>query len=96
MAASLTRFEIVLPVFADGSSQQTAVNNFIASITGLTPVVQYTAYQTTGVGQQTQQNVIYGLLTAAQQAQALTFLNTLNAALGSNVLCTVNTVTSEP
>lgn len=46
------------------------------------------------IGQYTQ--LIYGLITTAQQATALGYLNTLNAALGSNVLCTVNSVTSEP
>jgi hypothetical protein len=56
----------------------------------------YTAYIYPQAGGLIQQNVLYGLITTAQQATALGYLNTLNAALGTSVLCTVNQVTQEP
>jgi hypothetical protein len=96
MAAILTRFEIQLPLFSDGTPEQTAVNTFVANMSGLTNVVNYNAYVTHSDATVTQCNVLYGLLTVLQQTTALGLLTTLNTALGSNVLCTVNSVTQEP
>ena len=99
MATNLTRFEIVLPNTDFGTPQQTAINNFINSMLSLCQLVMYSAYIYPINGSASNfngQNVLYGLLTTAQQATALNNLNTLNAALGYNVLCTVNQVTQEP
>lgn len=96
MATNLTRFEVQLPLFADGTSQQTAVNQFLANVNTLCDIILSTTYVNKTNGSQVYTQLAYGLITTAQQATALGFLNTLNTALGFNVLCTINTVTSEP
>jgi len=95
MSTTLTRFEIQLPVFVDGSDGQAAVDTFVTNMSGLTTVVQYNAFTGTR-SNPTGINVLYGLISAGQQSTALGYLTTLNTALGSNVVCTVNPVTSEP
>jgi hypothetical protein len=95
MSTSLIRFEIQLPLFDDGSAGQQATDNFVASMSTLTNVVQYNAFTGTreipvGV------TILYGLITSAQSSTALGYLETLNSALVSNVTCTINNVTSEP
>lgn len=95
MATNLTRFEVVLPNTDAGTPADTAVTTFLTNMQTLTQIVMYTAYIMKG-GVLTQQNIIYGLLTTAQQSTALGYLNTLNASLGYTVLCTINTVTQEP
>jgi hypothetical protein len=102
MATSLTRFEIVLPSVDSGTPSDTAIKSFITSMLTLCQLVMTSAYvyPQSGGGTTVGQNVLYGLISAAQQVTALGFLNTLNAALvaagGTAVLCTVSTVTSEP
>jgi ketopantoate hydroxymethyltransferase len=96
MATNLTRFEIVLPNVDTGSAADNAIQQFLTNMKTLCQLVMYTAYIYPQAGGLTQQNVLYGLITTAQQATALGYLNTLNAALGSNVLCTINAVTQEP
>lgn len=96
MATNLTRFEVQLPLFADGTSQQTAVNQFLTNVNTLCDLILSTTYVNKVNGTQVYTQLVYGLITTAQQATALGFLNTLNTALGFNVLCTINTVTSEP
>ena len=97
MATSLTRFEVQLPLFADGTSQANAVNTFLSNVLTLCPYIQNDGYihQQDGVTV-TQVRLVYGLITTLQQAAALAFLVTLNTSLGQNVLCTINTVSSEP
>ena len=97
MATNFTRFEIVLPNTDAGTPAQSAINTFLSNMETLCQLVMYTAYiLEQGTGNISQQQVLYGLITTAQQTTALGYLNTLNAALGFNVLCTVNIVTSEP
>lgn len=99
MATNLTRFEIVIPNVDAGSAAETAIATFLNNMNTLCQLVMYTAYiypLNTGGNVLTQQNVLYGLITSAQQSTALGYLNALNTALGSNVECTVNIVTSEP
>ena len=97
MATVFTRFEIVLPNVDGGTPADNAIQQFIASMRSLCQLVMYSAYiYPQGSGNLTQQNCIYGLITTAQQATALGYLNTLDTALGTPVLCTVNAVTSEP
>lgn len=95
MSQSLTRFEIQLPLFSDGSSGQQATDQFVTSMSTLCTVCQYSAFTgtRTNPGEVT---ILYGLITAGQQSTALGYLTTLNTSLGSNVVCTVNAVTSEP
>lgn len=96
MSAVLTRFEVQLPLFNDGTSEHIAVNTFVQSISSITNVVNYNAYVTHADGTVTQCNIFYGLLTTLQQATALGFLNTLNASLSAPALTTIFSVTSEP
>lgn len=94
MATNLTRFEIVLPMQTD--TNRATIQQFLTNLASLTNYVLTSGYIVDNTGTFTNHDIIYGLLTAAQQSTALGYLNTLNAALGQNVLCTVNTVTSEP
>lgn len=104
MATNYTRFEISLPQTYQGTPQDDAINTFRHNMealiqnnpAGANRLAVYTAYEYDVTDNNTQHSIMYGLLTAAQQSTALGYLNTLNAALGSNVLCTVHTVTSEP
>lgn len=97
MATVMTRFEIQIPL-TNNPNQQAAVNTFLDNIGTLCKFTYNAQYvyssHDLGVGQYTA--LVYGLITAAQQAAALGFLNTLNTALGTPVLCTVNNVTTEP
>lgn len=95
MASVLTLFRIQLPLFADGTTGSTAVNSFITSMSTLTTVTQYVAI-TGSKSNPGQITILEGLITTAQQVTALGFLTTLNTSLGFNVLCTINSVTSEP
>ncbi len=96
MAANFTRFEVQIPLYSDGTPEADAVNVFKSSLLTLNQFVSNDAYINETDGSIRQVHLIYGLITVAQQSAALGFLNTLNASLGTNVLCTVNTVTSEP
>lgn len=98
MATAMTRFEIQLPLFTDGTPQSNAVNTFLDNIGTLCTFVwnPQSVYTNHDRSNGAYIAIVYGLITAAQQATALGYLNTLNAALGAPVLCTVNNVTSEP
>jgi hypothetical protein len=99
MATNLIRFEIVVPNVDIGSPADIAIDNFINNMLTLTQLVMSTSYVYPQGGNNTnfvEHAILYGLITTAQQATALGYLNTLNAALGQNVLCTVNQVTQEP
>jgi hypothetical protein len=103
MSVSLIRFEVRLPIDqgtdANGqiSAQDTATRAFLASLLTLIPNYSSTAIdQTAANGTFSQYNGVYGYITNAQSITALGFLNTLNTALGFNVVCTTNAVTSQP
>lgn len=91
MASSLTRFECYIPVANSGTSQDTAIQNFFTNMQALAPCVADTCYVSNAYNYR-----FYGFLTNAQASTALGYLNTLNTALGSNVLCTSSAVTSQP
>lgn len=95
MSATFTRFEVLLPLFADGTPQSDAVNTFKSNLLTLNGFVAYDAYFNNGINVQ-QVHIVYGLIAAGQQTTALGYLTTLNTALGSNVVCLINSVTSEP
>ena len=95
MASSATRFEVILPLFSDGTSQANAVAAFISNMESLCTVNLVPVYPNTQAGS-SQGNLLFGFLTAGQQSTALGYLNTLNAALGSNCVCYIWSVTLEP
>ena len=97
----LTRFEIQLPSYGDGTPEAAAVTQFLASIQTLCDTLTYQAERVTmssnGVPSSYQScTILYGLITVSQGQTALGFLNTLNAALPAPVICTINQVTQEP
>lgn len=96
MAANLTRFEVVIPSVDTGSPADTAITNFRHSMETLTRLKLFTSYVYDVNDNLSEESTLYGWITVAQQATALGYLNTLNAALGKNVDCTIWTVTSEP
>lgn len=97
MSTTMTRFEVQIPYFSDGTPQATAINTFLDNIGSLAPFIQAPQYvYNSSSDPGTYTRLIYGLITAAQGPTALGYLNTLNSALGSNVLCTINNVTTEP
>lgn len=96
MATNFTRFEVQLPIFADGTTGSNAVAQFLANISTLCDYISNPQYVHKTDGSLVYTNLVYGLITNVQQATALGFLTTLNTALGFNVLCTVNPVTTEP
>lgn len=96
MPTSLTKFEVVLPLFADGTAGAIAVSAFVASMITLTSVQVTNIYTNNQDGSVTQGNVLFGLLTALQATTALGFLATLNTALGVNALCYTHGVNQQP
>lgn len=97
MATAMTRFEVQIPLTSD-PTQQGAMNTFLDNFGALCPFIYNPQYvyssHDLSTGQYTA--LIYGLITAAQQATALGYLNTLNTAFATPVVCTMNDVTSEP
>jgi hypothetical protein len=97
MATPLTRFEIQIPNFADGTTQSTAVNTFLDGLGVLTNFIANNEYvHTSSSDPGSYTKLVFGHITVAQQAAALALLATLNTALGTPVLCTIWTVTTEP
>jgi hypothetical protein len=94
MPAALTRFEVQIPL-SDDAAQQSAVGSFLTNLGGLTSYIANTEFVHSGAASIFTLRV-YGHITSAQQAAALSLLNTLNAALGSPVLCVIFPVTGEP
>lgn len=74
----------------------TAILTFFDALANITPVNHSTFYEVNSVGDITQYQMVFGLLTSAQAASALTLLNTLNAALGITVMCVQFPVTKMP
>lgn len=96
MPTALTKFEVVLPLFADGTAGAIAVSAFVASMITLTPVQVTNIYTNNPDGSISQGNVLFGLLNSTQTSSALGFLNTLNTALALNVVCYTHGVNSQP
>lgn len=96
MSSTVLRFECVIPNTDSGTPQNAAVLAFINNLAGLTTTVRYQAIVTDTLGNDTFLQIVYGYLTAAQQATALGFLTTLNTALGKNSVCAVWNGTLEP
>ena len=97
MASVVTRFEVLLPLTTGGSPDFNAIEAFKTNLSSLTVTYFYPVYL------QSDNSVNYwsffGYITAAQQATALGYLNTLNAALSAGltpVRCVVWNGTSEP
>lgn len=96
MATAFTRFELQIPQDTD-PNHQAAVTTFLDNLGTLCKFTYSGQYLYTNLETQGEQvAIVYGLITTAQQATALGYLNTLNAALGANVTCIVWPVTSEP
>lgn len=96
MATTQIRFEVICPLFSDGTNQANAWQTFLTSLKSLTSFVLTNTWVTDVGGNQVDNNQVYGYITSAQQSTALGYLNTLNASLGFNVQCNVWTTTSEP
>lgn len=103
MSTTFTRFEVQVPLFSDGTPEKAAVDTFLDNIGTLCKFTYnaefvFTSHDLSGTPPAEYIAIIYGLITTAQQATALGFLNTLNTALGASgpVVCIVSTVTSEP
>lgn len=96
MSTSLIRFEIQLPQFQSGSSQDLAVQQFLGNIQTLCPYLIYPCTLVDQVGNDTSSSLLYGMITTAQAPTALGFLNTLNAALGFQVVCITWNVNTQP
>lgn len=106
MSATLTKFEVRLPLYrgpdGDGniSAQDQATTAFLTGMAGLTVISQTSdVYQDTN-GSVSQYNLVFGLLTLLQATSALALLTTLNAALVASgnptVVCYSYPVTSQP
>lgn len=101
MATTLTRFDVELPFYdpTANPTQYNAVQTFLTNIASIAYgglYYQYNMYAYNSSGYVRESNFTSGFITSAQQATALGYLNTLNAALGFNVLCIVYVVTVEP
>lgn len=95
MATSVTRFECHIPVPVDGSSESSSVNTFMDNVKNLTTCVQDTCYVNIS-GVATYCYRIYGFLLSSQLSTALGYLNSLNASLGSSILCVTEAANSQP
>lgn len=93
----MTSFRCQIPVQTD-PTKISAVNTFLDSIGAIASFTSnmqyvYTSHDTSS-GTYIQQ--IEGIFPPSNNSTALGYLNTLNAALGANINCSVVTVTSEP
>lgn len=100
MATTMTRFEVQIPITGD-PNQQAAKDQFLDNIGTLCKFAYnaqyvFASHDLSGNPPAQYVALIYGLITAAQQPAALGFLNTLNAAFPSPVVCIVSQVTAEP
>lgn len=96
MSTSLIRFEIQLPQVESGSSQDAAVLRFLGNIQTLCPYLIYPCTLVDQSNNATPSSLLYGMITTAQAPTALSFLNTLNAALGFQVVCITWNVNTQP
>lgn len=92
--AATNRFEVHLPYTQSGSSDFTAVQNFISSMNGLVKCYKYAVFLGDDSGQVIS---FYGYVTTAQSSIALGFLSTLNSSLSTGpVVCVAWPGTTEP
>lgn len=97
MSTSLTKFEARVPIDSgNGTPADLAIETFLNNLGELTPYSFSDMYQKNTDGSISQFLLVSGLLTAGQASTALGYLNTLNTALGSNILCYSSTVTQQP
>jgi hypothetical protein len=97
MGASVIKFEARVPILVgDGGTQDTAISAFLSGIAALSPYTFENNYQVTSGGAESQYNLTFGLLTSAQATSALALLNTLNAAIGTPIVCYNYPVTLQP
>lgn len=96
MSTNVTRFELVLPQYGDGTPQNAAVQQFLVNLYSLAPYFSYNATQTGANNTDTQAVIVYGALTPAQAPTALGYLQTLNTALGITVPCISWQVSTQP
>ncbi|SRR6266487_4835692 len=102
MSTALIKFEIRLPLDqgtdANGnlSAQDIATRSFLANLANITPYTFSNDYQVDAGGVGTQYNLVFGLLTNVQAVTALALLNTLNTALGFQVMCYTYNVNQQP
>lgn len=97
MATNLTEFRVVLPNTDAGTAADSAVQAFLNNINTLCQLELYSSYiRPLNSSALNQQLTVFGLITTAQQSTALGYLNTLNSALGTPVLCTIHSITTEP
>lgn len=101
MATSLIHFEVNVPIANDGSPQQTAIQNFLTSLSSLVPVRIIQCQLAVPVAG-TSGNVFsyYGEIAVSQSTTALGFLSTLNSALvvagSAPAICLTWNVVSQP
>lgn len=97
MAAAVTRFEVLLPLTINGSSDYNAIETFKTNIASLAPTFYYPVYDQ--LDPTKNYWAFFGYITSTQQSTALGFLTTLINALSPALLplkCTVWNGTSEP
>src|SRR5712691_1035587 len=102
MATVLTQFQVEVPL-ASNQAQQDAIDTFRANMTTLGPIYENDMYRYVTDGLvpshavfSQQSHFMSGYLTVAQQPTALGFLTALNTAFGTTVLCTIDSITTEP
>jgi hypothetical protein len=97
VSVTLIRFEALIPTDSgNNTSSDQAVETFKANLASLTNYELLNVYRSSSGGYVGQFDLVFGLLTSAQAATALGYLNTLNTSLGSNVTCYTWNVTTQP
>jgi hypothetical protein len=101
MATALIKFEVRLPLDdGNGTPIDVAIQTFLSSLSALVALSDISDVYQTISSSISQYNLVFGLLTNAQAATALGYLNTLNASLiaagGTTVVCYTYNVTTQP
>jgi len=96
MSTVLTKFELYTPITGDPTIQQ-AIDDCTNGLLALgVNVITFSTNVLQPDGSVVVQVARFGLLTSSQAASALTLLNNLNTALGTQVLCYTAQVTQQP
>ena len=96
MSTVLTKFELYTPITGDPTIQQ-AIDDCTNGLLALgVNIITFSALVLIPDGSLSSQRASFGLLTSSQATQALALLNTLNTALGTQVLCYTAQVTQQP
>ena len=96
MPTSLIKFEVQLIEADNGSPVDIAQKNFLQSLGTISTVYRYATWSFDSSGNYTQYTSCYGLINSSQASTALSYLNTLNTALGTTVPCISYTVNQQP